>query len=97
MKTPLLSIIVPIYKTEQYIERCVRSLMEQTMQEGIEFIFINDCTPDRSMDILYEVIREYPERVDQIRIIENAQNKGISLTRKIGVEAAQGDYSKWYN
>lgn len=95
MNTPLLSIIVPIYKAEQYIERCARSLMEQTMQEGIEFIFINDCTPDRSMDILYEVIRGYPERVNQIRIIENAQNKGISLTRKIGVEFAQGDYIGW--
>lgn len=95
MNTPLLSIIVPIYKAEQYIKRCVKSLMEQTMQEGIEFIFVNDCTPDRSMDILYEVIRKYPERVNQIRIVENTQNKGISLTRKIGIEAARGDYIGW--
>lgn len=95
MENLLLSIIVPIYKAEQYIEKCIVSLMEQTMREGIEFIFINDCTPDKSMDILYDVIRKYPERMHQIRIIENDKNKGVSLTRKIGVDIARGDYIGW--
>lgn len=43
-----ISVIVPIYNVKLYIERCVRSLMEQTL-ENIEFIFVNDCTPDDSM------------------------------------------------
>lgn len=91
----LLSIIIPIYKAEQYIERCVRSLMEQTMKENIEFIFINDCTPDTSMEILRRIINEYPQRKKQIRIIENETNMGVSATRKIGIEAANGKYIGW--
>lgn len=91
----LLSIIIPIYKAEQSIERCVRSLMEQTMKENIEFIFINDCTPDTSMEILRRIINEYPQRKKQIRIIENETNMGVSATRKIGIEAANGKYIGW--
>ena len=90
-----ISIIIPVYKTEQYIERCVRSLMEQTMKEHIEFIFINDCTPDKSMIILRKVIHEYPNRKEQIRIIENESNLGISKVRKLGVKIAKGEYIGW--
>lgn len=91
----LLSIITLVYKAEQYIERCVRSLMEQTMKENIEFIFINDCTPDASMKILRKIVNEYPQRKNQIRIIENETNLGVSATRKIGIEAANGKYIGW--
>ena len=90
-----LSIIVPVYKVEQYIERCVRSLMEQTMKDNIEFIFINDCTPDNSMQILKQIINAYPNRKEQIRIIENEHNIGVSATRKLGVKIAQGEYIGW--
>ena len=48
---PKVSVIVPIYNVENYIERCVRSLMEQTLDD-IEYIFVNDATPDNSMDVL---------------------------------------------
>ena len=78
-----LSIIVPIYKVEQYIERCIRSLMEQTMKENIEFIFVNDCTPDNSIQILQNVIQEYPNRSSQIRIYNNTKNIGLHETRKV--------------
>lgn len=90
-----LSIIIPVYKAEQYIERCVRSLLTQTMKENIEFIFINDCTPDASMIILRKIINEYPQRKNQVLIIENETNMGVSATRKIGIEAAQGKYIGW--
>ena len=83
--------IVLIYRVESYIERCVRSLMEQSF-EDIEYIFVNDCTPDRSMDILHRVLADYPDRVGQIRIIENSQNRGAAASRNIGIEAATGDY-----
>lgn len=91
----LLSIIIPIYKAEPYIERCARSLMEQTMEDGIEFIFINDCTPDASMEILGSVLSDYPQRKGQVRIINNEINKGVSATRLIGIEAAKGEYIGW--
>lgn len=90
-----ITIIIPIYKVERYIERCVRSLMEQTMNEGLEYLFINDCTPDRSMEILRKVIAEYPERESQIRIIDNDCNLGVSATRKLGVREAKGEYIGW--
>ena len=90
-----ISVIIPIYKAEDYIERCARSLMEQTMKDGIEFLFINDCTPDNSMTILRRVIANYPERGHQIRIIENNKNLGVSATRRLGVNEANGDYIGW--
>lgn len=90
-----LSIIIPVYKVERFIERCVRSLMEQTIKQGIEFIFIDDCSPDNSMFLLHRVIAEYPERAEQIRIITHKNNQGIATTRKDGILAAKGTYIGW--
>lgn len=90
-----LSLVVPVYKAEPYIERCVRSLMEQTMHDGLEFLFINDCTPDRSIIILREVLDEYPSRKQQVRIIENERHLGISQTRTIALSACRGAYIGW--
>lgn len=61
-----ISVIVPIYNVKLYIERCVRSLMEQTL-ENIEFIFVNDCTPDDSMDILHYVLEEYQNVANRLK------------------------------
>lgn len=90
-----ISIIIPVYKVERYIERCVRCLMEQTKKDGIEFLFVNDCTPDASMEIIDSVLKEYPHRAEQVRIINNNDNKGVSATRKIGLSVAQGAYIGW--
>ena len=49
--TPVVSIIIPIYNVEQNIERCARSLFEQTFKK-MEFVFVNDCSPDNSIQIL---------------------------------------------
>ena len=49
------SVIVPVYKVELFVERCIRSLMEQTLQE-VEFIIIDDCSPDNSLAIIKNVI-----------------------------------------
>lgn len=90
-----ISVIVPVYNVEQYIEKCVRSLMEQTMKDGIEFIFINDCTPDDSMQILERVVGEYPERNGQVVIGNNSSNVGVSESRRKGIELAKGEYIGW--
>ena len=73
----IVSILVPIYGVERYIEKCVRSLMEQSY-EHIEYIFVDDCTPDRSIEILQRVVNEYPQRKDYVRIYKNKKN---SMTR----------------
>ena len=86
------SVIVPIYEVERYIERCARSLFEQTMLSGIEFIFVDDCTPDHSIEILHNTLKEYPEREAQVTILAHSANKGLVATRKTGVRAAHGEY-----
>ena len=91
---PKISIIVPINKCEEYIERCVANLMQQPLQD-IEFIFENDCTPDNSLEILKNVVKRYPLRKHQIKIIEHKKNRGITYSRKNGVLHASGDYIGW--
>ena len=87
-----LSVCIPVYGVEKYIARCARSLFEQTMKEGIEFIFVNDCTQDNSMAVLEQVLAEYPERKDQVKIIHHEKNKGLVSARKTGIAHAVGDY-----
>lgn len=88
----LVSVCVPIYGVELYIERCVRSLMEQTMTDGIEFIFVNDCTPDASMEILQRTIADYPQRFSQVKIINHLSNKGLAAARNTAINYASGNY-----
>lgn len=90
-KQPKVSVIVPIYNVEQYIEKCVRSLMEQTLVD-IEFIFVNDCTPDDSMTVLRRVLKDYPARESQVTILEHKENRGVAAVRKKGMEVAIGEY-----
>ena len=88
---PKVSVIVPVYGVEKYIERCARSLFEQTLDD-MEFIFVDDCTKDESIEVLKRVIDLYPVRKDQVKIIHHAVNKGLSRARETGVNAATGDY-----
>lgn len=85
------SVIVPIYKVEKFIERCVRSLLEQTLQE-VEYIFVNDATPDKSIDILQTVMAEYPNRTRQIKVLVHEKNKGLPAARNTGLAVACGEY-----
>ena len=80
---PKVSVVIPVYGVEKYIERCARSLFEQTLDD-IEYIFVNDCTKDRSIDILNEVINDYPARKQQVRIVHHEENKGSALARLSG-------------
>ena len=79
-----MSIIVPIYNVEKFIAKCVTTLMEQDYK-NIEYIFVNDCTPDNSMQVLSDTLTKYPNRKDDIKIINKAQSSGPSITRKNGL------------
>ena len=89
--SPKVSVIVPIYGVEPYIERCVRSLMEQTYT-NCEYIFVDDCTPDASVEILKRVLEDYPNRKQKVKIIQNEKNQGLPQTRKHGFQYATGDF-----
>ena len=86
------SVIVPVYKVETFIERCARSLFEQTLEDDVEFIFVDDGTPDGSMDVLRKVLADYPHRQDQTHILSHAVNRGLPAARNTGLAAAVGDY-----
>ena len=88
---PKVSVITPVYGVEKYIERCARSLFEQTL-EDIEFIFVDDCTPDKSIEILKNILEEYPHRKNQVIIHRMEKNSGQAAVRKWGMLNATGDY-----
>lgn len=85
------SVIIPVYGVEKFIRRCTESLFMQTLKE-VEYIFVNDCTEDGSMDILREVIGKYPERASQVTVLEHGQNKGLAGARNTGLAHARGEY-----
>ena len=86
------SVCIPVYGVEQFIERCACSLFEQTMRDGIEFIFVDDCSPDNSVQRLEEILKRYPERQAQVSIIHHEKNMGLVRARKTALEAACGEY-----
>lgn len=86
------SVIVPVHNSENFIEKSVRSLFSQTMKNDIEFIFINDCTPDQSIAYIKKLLKEYPTRQNQVKIINNSSNLGVSASRQKGLEFATGEY-----
>lgn len=88
---PKVSIIIAVYNCEKYIEVCARSLFEQTLDD-IEYIFINDATPDNSLRILEKAIEDYPNRKPLVKIINLKKNGGVSNARKIGIEYTTGEY-----
>ena len=91
MKDHDVSIIVPIYNVEKYIENCAVTLLEQDYN-NIEYVFVNDCTPDKSMKILENTIERYPNRKKHVKIINKTKNEGLPQARKSGLKIASGKY-----
>ena len=86
------SIIVPIYKVEKYIAQCARSVLGQSYP-SIEFIFVDDASPDKSIDVLNKLIdSEFPQLKERVKLIRKPVNEGLPQARKTGVKAATGDY-----
>lgn len=88
---PKISILVPIYGTEEYIEKCCHSLFNQDY-DNIEFIFVNDCTKDKSVEILNNTLKKYPHRLEQVKIINHNLNRGLGAARLTGLQNSTGDY-----
>jgi len=88
---PKVSILVPIYKTSTFIEKCAHSLFGQTFSD-IEYIFVDDASPDDSIDKLLNVILKFPDRKKNIQIIRHKVNKGAGAAKKKAIESSTGDY-----
>ena len=85
------SVIIPVFKVERFIERCCRYLFEQTI-ESAEFIFVDDCSPDNSVSIINKIVEEYPERKYDVQIVKHEINKGLPSARNSGLKIASGEY-----
>lgn len=85
------SIIIPIYNVEPFIEECVNSVLNQTMTENIECILVDDCSYDKSAQIVESIIASYNGKV-RFKFIQQSVNKGVSCARNTGVAAAEGEY-----
>ncbi|KAG4097282.1 nucleotide-diphospho-sugar transferase [Neocallimastix lanati (nom. inval.)] len=82
-----LSIIVPVYNTGPYLDRCIKSILNQTFKD-YELIFVDDASTDNSLDIL----KKYKETDNRIKIIHLEINKGPGAARNIGMDNAEGEF-----
>lgn len=89
-----ISILVPVYNVSKYIESCVHSLFSQTYK-NLEYIFIDDCSPDDSIVKLKKVLEEYPQRREQVKIIHHSENKGVGIARDTAFRASSGKYIQY--
>lgn len=84
---PKISIIVPVYNVEKYIDGCMKSLVNQTMGD-IEIICVDDCGTDGSM----QIVREYAKKDHRVKIVQNKQNGGVPAAYNNGLGHAMGQY-----
>ena len=86
---PLVTIVIPVYKVEKFIERCLQSVVSQTYK-NIECILVNDVTPDASMDIAEKFIGNHPDF--NFTVFNQPTNQGLSMARNAGMDLAKGQY-----
>ena len=88
-----ISIIIPVYGVESYIKECLYSVLKQKCKSfNLECILVDDCSPDHSMDIAREVIAGYHGADVTFRIVEHEHNRGLSVARNSGIQAATGEF-----
>ncbi|MBB4841698.1 hypothetical protein HNP55_000193 [Paucibacter oligotrophus] len=85
---PWLSILLPVYKVEAYLQACADSILGQA-DAGVELVFVDDASPDGSGRLLQALQQAHPQ---QVRVITQASNQGVSVARNTLLDAARGDY-----
>lgn len=86
------SIIIPIYNVELYIERCINSVINQTYRQ-LEVILVDDCSPDNSMNLARQLVEKSTNKEGlTFKFITREKNGGLSAARNTGVEIATGEY-----
>ena len=87
VKMPKISVIVPVYNTAKYLDRCLDSVVCQTFTD-IEILCVDDCSPDNSIEIL----QRYAERDARVKIFRHSENLGIGGARNTAIKQAQAPY-----
>ncbi|WP_429292518.1 glycosyltransferase family 2 protein [Paraburkholderia sp. CI3] len=91
MSAPRISVLLPIYKVEDYIEHCLDSLLSQSFTD-FEIIAVDDSSPDRSGEIAARLLAQQ-DRIPW-KLIRNTDNKGLAETRKIAASEARGGWAR---
>ena len=87
-----ISIIIPVFNVEQYIKRCIESVIAQDKTfASLECIIVDDCTPDRSMDVVRQIVASYIGTI-KFELLKHEVNRGLSAARNTGLFHAKGDY-----
>ena len=86
-----ISILIPVYKCEGFVEKCCHSVFSQALDD-IEFIFVDDCSPDNSVSVIKDVLAKYPNRQQDTKIVSLSENHGVAFVRNLLVQEASGDY-----
>ncbi len=81
------SVIIPVFNTGKYLDKCVNSIINQSVKE-IEIICVNDCSTDNSLEIL----QNFAKKDNRVKIIDLKENKGVSNARNTGIDLAKGEY-----
>lgn len=86
---PLVSVIIPVYNTEKYVEKCIDSVLNNTYK-NIEIIIVNNGSSGNIKEIYEQYVNDYPDRLFQI--VNHKKNQGLFKARISGVEASKGDF-----
>ena len=86
-----ISIIVPLYNVEDYVEECFSSIVRQTYAGSMECIFVDDCGTDGSVALVEKLIATYRGTIE-LKMVHHERNKGLSAARNTGLREATGDY-----
>ena len=87
LKIPKVSVIIPVYNGEQYLDKCIKSLENQTLKD-LEFIFVDDCSKDNSL----KMIEDFAKNDSRVQILRNKNNLGAGASRNNGINIALGEY-----
>lgn len=86
---PKVSVVIPVFNAAKDIERCCKALFGQTL-DSIEYVFVDDCSPDNSVDIIMRTLEDYPERKLFVKVLHQEKNSGVSACRQLGLNNATG-------
>lgn len=87
MSSPLVTIIIPVYNAEAFLPKCIESIISQSYS-NFELLLVDDCSTDNS----YSICQSYSSLDSRILIIRNNINKGVTITRNLGLDNAKGEY-----
>lgn len=90
--SPLISVLIPVYNVEKYIERCLVSLFSNAIINECEIVIVDDCSPDSSMEVIRSVLGKFPAMQERVVLRSHDSNRGSAAARNTALLQAHGKY-----